>query len=462
MTRKIAAIIGRPNVGKSSLFNRLIGKKQAIVHNISGVTRDRNYGEAEWNGKKFFLIDTGGFVPNSKDTFESAIREQVKISIDEADIILFVVDAKTGLTPLDYEIAKIFRKEIFKKEKNKKKIILVVNKVDSSKDEYYSSEFKRLGFNEIEEVSALVGRNSGNLLDKITDNILSEDTSKPEEDTIKFAIIGRPNVGKSSIANALTQSNRNIVTEIPGTTRDSVDTVIKYHNKNITLIDTAGLRRKSKIRRAESLEYFSAIRTHKSIERCDVSIIVIDATVIMSKLSKFIDPSLASFKLSKEDVEIINHASELKKGILIVINKWDLIKKNSKTSKIFEEKFKEHLKTYNYLPFIFTSALKMQRIPKIIDEALKVYYERDKLVKTNELNSRLNKYIKQFPPRSKTHKEIRINYITQVQKAPPVFSFFTNYPKEIDDNYKRFLENKIRSEFGFTGVPLTLVFKKKN
>jgi len=461
MSQKITAIVGRPNVGKSSLFNRLTGKKNAIVHDLPGVTRDRNYGEVEWNGKKFFLIDTGGYVPNSKDKFEAAIREQVKISIDEADIILFIVDAKSGISPLDLEIAKLLRREVNREENKHKKVILAINKVDSAKDEISKTDFYRLGLGEPVEVSAIVGRRTGDLLDIITEDI-SIESNEEENDTIKFSIIGRPNVGKSSLSNALTQSNRNIVTDIPGTTRDSIDTIIKYHGQDITLIDTAGLRKKSRIKRAESLEYFSALRTHRSIERCDVAIIVIDATTIISKLSKYADPKMAIFKLSKEDVEIIIKAGELKKGILIVINKWDLIEKDTQTAKIFEEKVKEHLTTYDYLPFIFTSAITKQRVSKIIESALVVYNERAREIKTSVLNDKLLPYIKQTPPRSKTHKELKINYITQLKHSPPVIGFFCNLPSEIEVNYKRFLEHKIRDEFGFTGVPLTLVFKAKN
>jgi len=385
MSQKIIAIVGRPNVGKSSLFNRLTGKKNAIVHDMPGVTRDRNYGEVEWNGIKFFLIDTGGYVPNSKDKFEAAIREQVKISIDEADIILFVVDAKSGISPLDLEIAKLLRKEVNRTENSHKKVILAINKVDSAKDEISKTDFYRLGLGEPVEVSAIVGRRTGDLLDLITEDI-SVDSNEDESNTIKFSIIGRPNVGKSSLSNALTQTNRNIVTDIPGTTRDSIDTIIKYHGQDITLIDTAGLRKKSRIKRAESLEYFSALRTHRSIERCDVAIIVIDATTIVSKLSKYADPSMAIFKLSKEDVEIIIKAGELKKGILIVINKWDLIEKETQTAKIFEEKVKDHLTTFDYLPFIFTSAITKQRVSKIIESALEVYNERAREIKTSALN----------------------------------------------------------------------------
>ena len=462
MSQKIAAIVGRPNVGKSSIFNRLVGKKIAIVHDLPGVTRDRNYGEAEWNGKKFFLIDTGGYVPGSKDKFEAAIREQVQISIDEADIIMLVVDAKSGITPLDLELARILRVEAGKAENKDKKVILVLNKVDSNSDSAVKPDFFRLGLGEPIEVSAMVGRKSGDLLDLIAGYIGDSDSNEDKNAGIKFAIIGRPNVGKSSLSNALTQSNRNIVTDIPGTTRDSIDTVIKYYGKDITLIDTAGLRKKSRIKKAESLEYFSALRTHKSVERCDVAIIVIDATTIISKLSKYIDPSMAIFKLSKEDVEIIIKAAELKKGIMIVINKWDLVEKDHKTAKIFEDKVKDHLKTYNYLPFIFTSAITKQRVSKIIDLALQVFDERAKNVMTSQLNDKLIKIIKEFPPRAKSHREVKINYITQLQNSPPVIGFFTNLPAEIDTNYKRFLENKIRANFGFIGVPLTLVFKRKN
>ncbi len=461
MPQKIAAIIGRPNVGKSSLFNRLLGKKIAIVDDMPGVTRDRNYGELEWNGIKFFLIDTGGYVPNSKDKIESAIREQVIISIDEADIILFVVDAKSGISPLDLEIAKLLRREANKEENTHKKVILVLNKVDSAKDELSITDFYRLGLGDPVEVSAIVGRKTGDLLDKITEGI-SIDNNDDDSNTIKFAIIGRPNVGKSSISNALTQTNRNIVTDIPGTTRDPIDAIVRYHGLDITLIDTAGLRKKSRIKRAESLEYFSALRTHRSVERCDVAIIVIDATTIISKLSKYTDPSMAIFKLSKEDVEIIIKAGELKKGILIVINKWDLIEKDTKTAKIFEEKVKEHLQTYDFLPFIFTSALTKQRVSKIIEHALIVYNERAREIKTSELNAKLLPYIKQSPPRSKSHRELKINYITQLKHSPPVIGFFANLPSEVETNYKRFLEHKIRDEFGFIGVPLTLVFKSKH
>ncbi len=462
MSNKIAAIIGRPNVGKSTLFNRLIGRKTAIVHDTPGVTRDRNYGEAEWNGKTFFLIDTGGFVPNSDDKFEAAIREQVKISIDEADVVLFVVDAQTGITPLDLELAKILRKELDKKQNSEKKVILTANKVDTTANEANLSDFYRLGLGEPFDISAIVGRKSGDLLDIITESIGDSEIPRQSEDTCRFAVIGKPNVGKSSIVNAITQTNRNIVTDIPGTTRDSIDTTIKFYGREIVLIDTAGLRKKSKIRKAESLEFYSAIRTQKSIERCDTAIIIIDAMAIVSKLEKSSDYELATFKLGREDTEIVAQAARMKKGILIVINKWDLVEKKSDTTKLFEKKIREHLITLNYIPFLFVSALTKQRISKILEAALKVNDERAKSVKTSSLNDRLLEIIKSSPPHSKHHKEIKINYITQLKTSPPVIGFFANLPSEIEDNYKRFLEGKIREKFGFEGVPLTLVFKKKN
>jgi GTP-binding protein len=463
MSNKIVAIIGRPNVGKSTLFNRLIGKKTAIVHDTPGVTRDRNYGEAEWNGKQFFLIDTGGFVPDSKDKFEAAIREQVKISIDEADIVLFVVDTQSGVTPLDTELANILRKEFNKEQNKNKKVILTANKVDSNANEINIPDFYKLGLGEPIDVSAMVGRKSGDLLDLITDYIPVDDTKPETADSImKFAVIGKPNVGKSSLVNALTQSNRNIVTDIPGTTRDSIDTTIKYYGQEIILIDTAGLRKKSRIKKAESLEFFSAIRTQKSIERCDVAIILIDATAIVTKLEKSSDYELATFKLGREDTEIIAETARMKKGILIVVNKWDLVEKQSDSTKLFEKKVKEHLHTLNYMPFLFVSALTKQRISKVLEMAVEVYNERTKTVKTSELNNKLLKIIKDSPPASRHRKEIKINYITQLQASPPVIGFFTNLPSDIEDNYKRFLENKIREIFGFIGVPLILAFKKKN
>lgn len=450
----IVTIVGRPNVGKSTLFNRLVGGQTAIVHETSGVTRDRNYGEVEWQNKKFFLIDTGGFVPDSEERFEMAIRTQVNLSIEEADEILFVVDAKNGIHPIDMEIGNMLRK--YSKDK---KIILIANKVDVVEKEPNVLEFYSLGLGEPFPLSAINGYNSGDLLDEITKDFKPADEDK-EDNRIKFAIIGKPNAGKSSIANALLNEERNIVTEIPGTTRDSIDSTLKHHGDEIILIDTAGLRRKTKVK--ESLEFYSAIRTYKAIERCNVAILVIDASDLLEELSKSSDIDLATFKLDNQDVKIISDVVQLKKGLLIVINKWDLVEKDSNTARKVEKKITEHLKSYTYLKFIFISALTKQRIHKVVEEAKVIYNERARKIKTSELNEALLNEIRLKPPQSQRGKEIKINYITQLRSSPPIFAFFANDPDGIESNYKRFLEKKVREKFGFTGVPIELVFKKKN
>ncbi|MDZ4711620.1 MAG: ribosome biogenesis GTPase Der [bacterium] len=450
----VVAIVGRPNVGKSTLFNRLVGKQTAIVHPTSGVTRDRNYGEVEWTHKKFFLIDTGGFVPNSEERFEKAIRTHVKQAIEEADEILFVVDSKNGIHPIDTEIANMLRKY-----SGDKKIILVANKADTVEKESNSLEFYSLGLGEPFPVSAINGFNTGDLLDDITQNF-ERYTENTEDTTIKFAIIGKPNAGKSSIANAILKEERNIVTEIPGTTRDTIDSKIKYHGDEIILIDTAGLRRQAKIK--ESVEFYSTVRTYKAIERCNVAILVVDAEDLLEELNKTSDIKLAKFKLDNQDARIIDDVIRLRKGLLIVVNKWDLIEKDSNTAKIVEKKIQEHLRSYSYLRFVFISALTKQRIHKVIEDAKEIYDERAKKVKTSELNEALLNEIKSTPPQSTRGKEIKINYITQLRTSPPIFGFFTNDPDGVADNYKRFLEKKIRAHFGYKGVPIELVFKKKN
>ncbi|MBS1517060.1 MAG: ribosome biogenesis GTPase Der [Bacteroidetes bacterium] len=451
---KIVAIVGRPNVGKSTLFNRLVGKQNAIVHSQSGVTRDRNYGEVEWTGKKFFLIDTGGFVPDSDEQFEKAIRSQVKLAIDEADEILFVVDAKNGMHPVDKELADMLRKH-----SDSKKIILVANKIDIVERTSNALEFYSLGLGEPFAMSAINGFNSGDLLDIVTEDFpLTED--EPEDNTIKFAIIGKPNAGKSSIANALLNEERNIVTDIPGTTRDTIDSNLTYYGDDIVLIDTAGLRKKTKVK--ESIEFYSTIRTYKAIERCNVAILVIDAIPLLEELDKSSDIKLATFKLDKQDIKIIEDVVRLRKGLLIVINKWDLVEKDSNTAKIVEQKITEHLKSYTYLKFLFISALTKQRIHRVLEDAVAIYKERAKKVKTSELNEVLLNEIKSTPPPSLRGKEIKINYITQIKSSPPVFIFFVNDPDGIEDNYKRFLEKKLREKFGFRGIPIDLVFRRKN
>lgn len=450
----IVAIVGRPNTGKSTLFNRLVGKQIAIVHETSGVTRDRNYGEVEWSGKKFFLIDTGGFVPDSDEKFEKAIRTQVKQAIEECDEILFVVDAKNGLHPVDAEIADMLRKY-----SGTKKIILVANKIDTVEKEPNLLEFYSLGLGDPFPLSAINGFNTGDLLDEITKDIKHFDENE-KDDTIKFAIIGKPNAGKSSITNALLNEDRHMVTEIPGTTRDTIDSTIKYYGEDIVLIDTAGLRKKTKIK--EAVEFYSTIRTYKAIERCNVALLVIDAADLLAELSKSSDIKSAKFKLDQQDVRIIEDVVKLKKGLLIVINKWDLVEKESNTAKLVEQKITEHLKSYTYLKFIFISALTKQRIHKVISEAKAVYDERAKMVKTSELNELIQNEIRITPPPSLFGKEIKINYITQLKSSPPVFAFFVNDPDGIAENYKKFLEKKLREKFGFKGVPIQLVFKRKN
>ena len=432
----IVVIVGRPNVGKSTLFNRLIGKREAIVDNTSGVTRDRNYGEVEWSGKKFQLIDTGGYVPNSSDLFETAIREQVEIAISQADAIIFLVDARTGISPVDEEIAGLLRN-------SDKKYFLLANKVDSEKYEPMASEFYKFGVDKIYDVSALAGRKIGDFLDDLTAEF-PQIENEAGDDRLKVAIVGRPNVGKSSLTNALLGFDRSIVTEIPGTTRDSLDSILKYYGEDIILVDTAGLRKKKRIE--ESIEFFSMLRTLRSIGECDVAVIMVDAVA----------------GLDKQDQKIIDEAVRWRKGIVIAVNKWDLVEKDTNTARQYELAIKDKLGRTNYFPVIFISALTKQRIFRLIELVKEVNSERKKKIATNELNERLLEAIEKNPlPSTHTGKEIRIKYITQVGDHYPVFLFFSNYPKDIPDHYKRFLENKIRELFGFNGVPFTLSFKNK-
>jgi GTP-binding protein len=435
MKSHIVAIIGRPNVGKSTLFNKLIEKQEAITHPTSGVTRDRNYGEVEWAGIKFTLIDTGGFVPDSKDIFENAIREQASIALDEADLVLFLVDAMDGITPIDKEIANLIR------VKNKK-VFLVVNKVDSGNRESLVFSFYSLGLGDPYAISAISGRACGDLLDALILD-MPEITEDENNDKIKIAIIGKPNVGKSSFVNALLGYERTIVTDIAGTTRDSIDSILKYNKEEYLLIDTAGLRKKSKV--TENIEFFSTLRTIKSIRECDVAIVLLDGNT----------------GLENQDKKIINEAITYNKGIVLAVNKWDLVEKDSNTAKKIEDKIKEDIKTLDYVPVVFTSALTKQRIYKVIDVARKVYEERKKTLKTSDLNDAILPEIHSTPPSSSTGSEIKINYITQVKSGPPVIVFFTNNPKLIQESYKRFLERRIRNKFSFLGVPLTLQFRKK-
>lgn len=433
----LVAIVGRPNVGKSTLFNRLTGRKEAIVDDVPGVTRDRIYGESEWNGKKFFLIDTGGFVPKSENLIEQAVKEQAMIAIEESDAVLFVCDGRDGVTNYDIDIANILRQK-------KKKVLLLVNKCDNATQDLNSYEFHSLGLGTPYPISALSGRNSWEFLDELV-KLLPEKELEPKDSNLKIAIIGRPNVGKSSIVNALVGKNRSIVTDIPGTTRDSIDTIIKYYNESITLIDTAGLRKRSSI--TENIEFYSVVRTIRAIERCDVAVVVIDATM----------------GLLDQDKKIINQVDEARKGIIIAVNKWDLIEnKSTKTADEFKKKIYEELQTYYYAPILFVSAVTKQRLIKIIQKAKEIKENRMLRIPTSQLNRDILPELEKTPPPSVKGKDLRINYITQTRTEPPVFVFFSNFPDLIPDSYKRFMEKIIRQKYNFEGTPISFVFRKKN
>ncbi len=432
----VIAIVGRPNVGKSTLFNRLIGQKKAIIHDISGVTRDRIYGTSEWNGKHFTVIDTGGFVKNSDDIFESAIREQVHIAIGEADIIIFMTDVTTGITDLDEQMADILRRQ-------SKKVFVAVNKVDNNSRMLMANEFWSLGFDNTFFLSSISGSGSGELLDAIAE-VIEEGDDDDEHDIPKIAIVGQPNVGKSSLTNALLGEQRNIVTDIAGTTRDSVNTLYKKFGKEFYLIDTAGIRKKDKVH--ENLEFYSVLRAIRAIEESDVCIIMIDAVL----------------GIESQDMHIFSLAVKRHKGIVIAVNKWDLVEKETNTARDFERRLKEKLAPFKDVPIIFTSALEKQRIMKTIEIALDVYTRRKAKIKTSVLNDILLEEIERFPPPSHRGKFIKIKYVTQLPVAYPAYAFFCNYPQHVRGSYKQFLENKLRKHFNLTGVPISIFFRSKN
>lgn len=431
----LVAIVGRPNVGKSTFFNRLTEQRQAIVHDQPGVTRDRVYGHVEWGGRTFSIVDTGGFVSNSEDRFEAAIREQVYIAIEEADLILFINDVTVGVTDLDQEMASVLRK-------SDRPVLIVGNKADNNERRWEANSLYELGFDHVYAVSAINGMGTGDLLDAVVAQLPAGEV-EVEDDRPRFAIIGRPNVGKSSLTNALLGEERSIVTEIGGTTRDSVDAVLKYHGQEIVLVDTAGLRKRAKIK--ENVEFYSYLRTQRAIESCTTAVLLLDARD----------------GLEAQDIKVLTQAESLKKGLVVAINKWDLIEKETNTALEYENLIRERLQTLDYIPIITISAVTKQRLYKLIDKALEVEAERHKRIPTSELNEWIGPVIARHNPPLYRNQRVKIKYVTQVRSAPPVFQFFTNHPKGIREAYRRYIENQLRREYGFEGVPLKLVFKKK-
>jgi GTP-binding protein len=430
----IVAIVGRPNVGKSTLYNRLTETRKAIVDDFSGVTRDRHYGVAEWVGRNFTVIDTGGYVANSDDVFEAAIREQVNIAIEEATVILFVVDVTTGITDLDDEIATLLRK-------GKKPTFVVVNKVDHGLLQSDASIFYSLGLGEIYNISSMTGSGTGELLDEV---IKTFDDEVVAENTLpKYAIIGRPNVGKSSIINSLIGRDRNIVTPIAGTTRDSIHIHYNQYGHEFMLIDTAGMRKKTKVK--ENIEFYSVMRTIKALEEADVVILMIDAVEGMES----------------QDVNIFHLAEKNKKGVVVVVNKWDLIEKNTKTVKVFEEAIRQKLAPFTDVPIVFTSVTEKQRVLKVLETANQVYANRAKKIPTSKLNDVMLPIIENYPPPALKGKFVKIKYITQIKGTSPMFAFFCNLPQYVKESYMRFIENKLRENFDFTGVPVQIFFRQK-
>ncbi|NLP58544.1 ribosome biogenesis GTPase Der [Lutibacter sp. B1] len=430
----IVAIVGRPNVGKSTLFNRLIKRREAIVDSVSGVTRDRHYGKSDWNGKEFSVIDTGGYAVGSDDIFEEEIRKQVQLAIEESDIIIFVVDVEEGITPMDSEVAKILRKI-------KKPIFIAVNKVDNSMREADAVEFYNLGLGEYFTLSSINGSGTGELLDALAEKL--EDQIEDEAELPRFAVVGRPNAGKSSFINALIGEERNIVTDIAGTTRDTIDTKYNRFGFEFNLVDTAGIRKKSKVK--EDLEFYSVMRAVRAIEHCDVAVLVIDAT--------------RGFE--GQDENIFWLAEKNKKGIVILVNKWDLVEKETNTMRDFEAQVRREIAPFTDVPIIFISALTKQRIFKAIETAVEVFENRKKRISTSKLNDTMLDIIKQNPPPANKGKYIKIKFCTQLPTPTPQFVFFANLPQYVKDPYKRFVENKLREIFDFKGVPIVIYFRKK-
>lgn len=433
----IVAIVGRPNVGKSTLFNRLTESRDAIVKEISGVTRDRLYGKGEWNGYQFSVIDTGGYATTKEDIFEGEIRKQVEIAVQEASVIVFMVDVTTGIVEMDEIVAQLLRK-------SNKKVFIGANKVDNNDRIGLSSEFYAFGLGDVFDLSATNGSGTGDLLDAIVECFNKEDDSVREEDSLpRIAIVGRPNVGKSSMVNALTGQERNIVTDISGTTRDSIHTRYKAYGFDFLLIDTAGIRKKAKV--IEDIEYYSVLRSVRTIENSDVCLFMIDAAE----------------GIQKQDLSIYYIIEKNSKGVVVIVNKWDLVEKDQNTMLKFEEQLRNQLAPFNDVPIIFTSTLSKQRIHKALEKSMEVFENRVRKIPTKELNDVMLDIINATPPPAMKGKYIRIKFVQMLPTHAPTFAFYCNLPQYIPDSYKRFLENRLREKFNFEGVPLKLFFRKK-
>lgn len=432
----LVAIVGRPNVGKSTLFNRLVGRRQAIVDSTAGTTRDRHYGKTDWNGKEFSVIDTGGYTVNSDDVFEDEIRRQVLLAIEEADVILFMVEVSTGITDLDMMMADLLRRTT-------KKVLLVCNKVDNNDQLYASHEFYSLGLGDPYSISSMSGSGTGDLMDAILAALPANAQSELEDDLPHITVVGRPNVGKSSLTNALLGEERNIVTSIAGTTRDSIHTRYNKFGMDFYLVDTAGMRRKGKT--MEDLEFYSVMRSIRAIEESDVCILMLDAQQ----------------GLESQDLNIHNLIVRNRKGCVIVVNKWDLIEKDSNTMKEWREFIAKKLAPFSDIPVVFTSVLNKQRILDVLQTAILVYQARKRRISTSELNDYFLPIIENWPPPSTKGKYIKIKYVTQLPTPTPQFAFFVNLPQYIREPYRRFLENKLRENWNFSGVPIQIYFRQK-
>ena len=437
MNNSIIAIVGRPNVGKSTLFNRLTQRRDAIVDSVSGVTRDRHYGKSDWNGKEFSVIDTGGYIIGSDDIFEAEIRKQVNLAIEEADIIVFVVDVEQGITPMDAEVAKLLRKV-------KKPIFTAVNKVDNAMRDADAVEFYNLGLGDYHTISSINGSGTGELLDAIVEEIpAAEEMDTAQEELPRFAVVGRPNAGKSSFINALIGVERNIVTDIAGTTRDAIDTKYNRFGFDFNLVDTAGIRKKSRVK--EDLEFYSVMRAVRTIEHSDVVILIIDAT--------------RGFE--SQDQNIFWLAEKNRKGVIVLVNKWDLMDKETNTLRDYEANIREQIATFTDVPVVFISALTKQRLFKAIETAVEVFQKRKTKIQTSKFNDTMLEIVKNYPPPAIKGKYVKIKYCMQLPTQTPQFVFFCNLPQYVRDPYRRFVENKLREIYDFSGVPITIYFRQK-